>query len=119
MGTVRFPNRGNGWWIFSRTALVESRIHSTLSLVFQDERSEQKQGAGVNRILILLASLFLVGCSDDSWYCVEDGERMYSRSTTGEWGGAKRGCSCSEIRSFEKRIFGEVDEAALRRDFGC
>jgi hypothetical protein len=72
-----------------------------------------------SRILVLLASLFLVGCSDDSWYCVEDGERMYSRSTTGEWGGAKRGCSCSEIRSFEKRIFGEVDEAALKRDFGC
>ena len=61
MGTVRFPNRGNGWWIFSRTALVESRIHSTSSLVFQDERSEQKQGAGVTRILILLAGLVLVG----------------------------------------------------------
>jgi len=32
-------------------------------LVFQDERSEQKQGAGVNRILILLASLLMVGCA--------------------------------------------------------
>ena len=43
---------------------MESRIHSTSSLVFQDERSEQKQGAGVNRILILLASLFLVGTAN-------------------------------------------------------
>ena len=36
-----------------------------------------------------------------------------------EWGGAKRRCFCSEIRSFEKRIFGEVGEVALKRDFGC
>jgi hypothetical protein len=42
---------------------VESRIHSTSSLVFQDERSEEKQGAGVNRILILLASLVLLSSS--------------------------------------------------------
>lgn len=73
----------------------------------------------MNRTLILLAMLVVGGCSGEDWYCVEDGERMYSRSTSGEWGGAERGCSCSEIRSFEKRIFGKVDEVALERDFGC
>ena len=36
-----------------------------------------------------------------------------------EWGGAKRRCFCSEIRSIEKRIFGEVGEVELKRDFGC
>lgn len=36
-----------------------------------------------------------------------------------EIGGAGKGCSCSEIRAFELRTFGEVDEAALKSDFGC
>ena len=64
MGTVHFSSFRNGWRIFSRTVLVESCVYPTSSLVFQDERSEQKQGAGVNRILILLASLFLVGTAN-------------------------------------------------------
>jgi len=44
---------------------------------------------------------------------------MYSISDSGKLGGAGKGCSCQQIRSFELRAFGSVDEAALRNDFGC
>tara|TARA_R110000744_G_C19216717_1_gene546644 strand:- start:34 stop:168 length:135 start_codon:yes stop_codon:yes gene_type:complete len=44
---------------------------------------------------------------------------MFSMSSSGEIGSAGKGCSCSEIRAFELRTFGEVDEAALKSDFGC
>jgi hypothetical protein len=44
---------------------------------------------------------------------------MFSMSSSGEIGGAGKGCSCSEIRAFELRTFGEVDEATLKSDFGC
>ena len=67
----------------------------------------------------IVSLLVLVSCGGDEWYCVEDGDVMYSRSKNGEWGGAERACSCSKIRAFEKKVFGSVDEAALKRDFGC
>ena len=44
---------------------------------------------------------------------------MYSMSASGELGSADKGCSCAEIRAFELRTFGAVDEAALESDFGC
>ena len=69
-------------------------------------------------IVVLFISLLLVSCGGD-WHCVEDGKTMYSRNTSGELGGAGKGCSCAEMRSFEQRTFGVVDEDALKRDFGC
>lgn len=42
MGTVHFLNYRNRWRIFFRTALVESCIHSTSSLVLQNEEAQQK-----------------------------------------------------------------------------
>ncbi|KZN61526.1 hypothetical protein N478_05485 [Pseudoalteromonas luteoviolacea S4060-1] len=44
---------------------------------------------------------------------------MFSKSSSGKIGSARKGCSCSEIRKFELREFAEVDEAALKKDFGC
>lgn len=44
---------------------------------------------------------------------------MYSISSSGKFGGAQKGCSCSQIRSFELKQFGKVDEQALKSDFGC
>jgi len=44
---------------------------------------------------------------------------MYSVSDSGELGSADKGCSCDEIRAFELREFGEVDEEALKNEFGC
>ena len=61
----------------------------------------------------------LSSCSDNEWYCKTQGQTMFSMSSSGEIGGAEKGCSCSEIRTFELRTFGEVDEAALKSDFGC
>ena len=71
-------------------------------------------------IVVLFISLLLVSCgSGGDWHCVEDGKTMYSRNTSGELGGAGKGCSCADMRSFEQRTFGVVDEDALKRDFGC
>ena len=39
---------------------------------------------------------------------------MYSMSSSDEIGSADKGCSYTEIIAFELRIFGEVDEAALK-----
>jgi len=44
---------------------------------------------------------------------------MYSISDTGNIGSAEKGCSCEQIRDFELREFGEVDEDAFKSDFGC
>jgi len=71
-------------------------------------------------ILPSLISLLLISCSDrEVWYCKEDGDAMYSISASGKIGSADKGCTCEEMRSFEYRKFGEVDEDALREDFGC
>jgi len=72
------------------------------------------------RVLIIIVLAFgLSSCSDNEWYCKTQGQTMFSMSSSGEIGGAGKGCSCSEIRAFELRTFGEVDEAALKSDFGC
>ena len=42
-------------------------------------------------IVVLFISLLLVSCgSGGDWHCVEDGNTMYSRSTSGELGGQAR-----------------------------
>lgn len=63
--------------------------------------------------------LGMTSCSNEEWFCQTRGKTMYSINSSGEIGSADKGCSCDEIRSFELRTFGEVDEAALKSDFGC
>jgi hypothetical protein len=70
-------------------------------------------------VIIIVLAFVLSSCSDKEWYCKTQGQAMFSMSSSGEMGGASKGCSCSEIRAFELRTFGEVDEAALKSDFGC
>ena len=70
-------------------------------------------------IVIIAIAFLLSSCSDNEWYCKTQGQTMFSMSSSGEIGGVGKGCSCSEIRAFELRTFGEVDEDALKRDFGC
>jgi len=69
-------------------------------------------------IPIITSLLFLSSCGE-KWTCTTKGKSMFSISESGKLGSADKGCSCSEIRAFELRIFGEVDEAALKSDFGC
>lgn len=70
-------------------------------------------------IVIFLVGL-IVGCGQsETWSCVIDGDTMYSMSNKGNLGGAQKGCTCDEIRQFELKLFGEVDEEAMKRDFGC
>lgn len=71
--------------------------------------------------LILSLSFFLIACvgDDEKWTCQTLGETMFSRSSSGEVGAASKGCSCQEIKNFELKTFGEVDETALKSDFGC
>lgn len=69
--------------------------------------------------LILICLAFsIIACGED-WSCKVDGKTMYSVSSTGKIESADKGCSCEEIRTFELRTFGEVDEEALKSDFGC
>ena len=68
--------------------------------------------------LFLATVLLIAGCGED-WKCETNGKSMYSISSSGKLGGAAKGCSCDEIRSFELKQFGKVDEEALKRDFGC
>ena len=72
------------------------------------------------RILLVLVSVgILASCGNETWTCQTRGQAMYSMSSFGEIGSANIGCSCAEIRAFEFRTFGEVDEVALKIDFGC
>jgi hypothetical protein len=74
----------------------------------------------IRRVYSFCAILVLTACGDDEeWTCRIDGQNMYSTNESGELGSADKGCSCEEIRSFELRTFGEVDEEALQRDFRC
>ena len=70
-------------------------------------------------LVIVATVLCLSSCSDEQWFCQTSGKAMYSVNPSGALGSASKGCSCSEIRVFELRTFGEVDEAALKSDFGC
>jgi len=72
----------------------------------------------MNYLLLIVSILTLTGCGEE-WTCIVDGKTMYSISSSGKIGSADKGCSCEEIRSFELRTFGEVDEQALKNDFGC
>lgn len=70
---------------------------------------------GIFSFLLMLAS-----CADqEQWFCKVDGKTMYSISESGKLGSAEKGCSCSQIRSFERSTFGSVDEDAIRNDFNC
>lgn len=69
--------------------------------------------------LALTLAIGLTSCSSETWTCHTRGKTMYSLSSSGELGSADKGCTCSEIRTFELHTFGEVDEAALKSDFGC
>ena len=67
-----------------------------------------------------MSFLLLFSCGEkEEWLCKEDGKTLYSITLSGKIGSADKGCSCNEIRSFEKRKFGEVDEQGLKNDFGC
>lgn len=70
------------------------------------------------RVIFLTLPLFLFACSGD-WSCVQQGDTLFSMNSSGQLGSADKGCTCDEIRSFERRVFGSVDEDALRTDFGC
>jgi hypothetical protein len=61
---------------------------------------------------------FIAGCGEH-WSCQVAGQTMYSVSESGEIGSAEKGCSCGEMRDFERRVFGSVDEEALKEDHGC
>ncbi len=74
----------------------------------------------LKRTLVLLAAASLLACGqDETWLCKVDGKAMYSINTSGHIGSADKGCSCEQIRSFELETFGEIDEQALKNDFGC
>ena len=70
-------------------------------------------------LLAAITALILISCSGEEWSCVEQGKNMYSVSSSGELGSADKGCSCEELREFEFRHWGSVDEDALKSDFGC
>jgi hypothetical protein len=72
----------------------------------------------MKRLMAVLPFL-LLSCSDQGWSCVQRGDALFSMSSSGAMGSADKGCSCDEMRSFERRAFGSVDEEALRSDFGC
>ena len=68
-------------------------------------------------LVVLIFTLY--SCDNGSWSCRIEGDAMFSVSDSGELGGAGRGCSRDQMRDFEYRTFGSVDEEALRNDFGC
>ena len=72
----------------------------------------------INIIFALLFCFLLSSCGE-KWTCVTQAKTMFSMSESGKLGSADKGCSCDEIRSFELRVYGEVDEDALKNDFGC
>lgn len=71
------------------------------------------------KILPILIIPLLLSCSQEEWHCITNGDAMYSQSSSGELGGAQKGCSCEQIRNHEYKHFGSVDEQALKSDFGC
>ena len=73
----------------------------------------------MEKILAAFLCIGLASCSNETWTCTTSQKTMYSMSASGKLGSADKGCSCAEIRAFELRTFGAVDEAALESDFGC
>ncbi len=81
--------------------------------------SENKMPSLTKLLSVTLLFTALSACSDD-WTCQTEGKTMYSLNTaSGEIGSADKGCSCDEIRSFEIKEFGRVDEDSLKKDFNC
>ena len=73
----------------------------------------------MRRLSVLLVAVLAVACAGEDWSCVEQGQTLYSVSSSGNIGSADKGCSCAQIRDFEYHNFGSVDEDALAADFGC
>lgn len=73
----------------------------------------------MRNMAVFLTASILTSCGGENWSCIEDGKTLYSVSSSGNLGSADKGCSCDEIREFELRNFGSVDEDALKSDFGC
>ena len=73
----------------------------------------------IKTTVFLIFTLLLASCSNEVWTCRTEGKTMFSMSSSGKLGSAGKGCSCEQIRSFELREFGSVDEQALKNDFGC
>ena len=69
-------------------------------------------------LTIFLMMTLLQGCGE-TWHCVERGKTLLSISESGQLGSADKGCTCDQLREFEYRVFGEIDEEALKSDFGC
>jgi len=80
---------------------------------------DSTKGKDMKVFIAALTALILASCSGEEWSCVEEGKSLYSISSSGKPGSAGKGCSCEEIREFELRNFGSVDEGALKSDFGC
>ena len=83
-----------------------------------DRKTIERIKSAINSCVVL-GVMLLASCSAEQWTCRVDGKTMYSISSEGNLGSADKGCTCSEIRAFERKTFGEVDEDALRDDFGC
>ncbi len=73
------------------------------------------------KLIAAAFALVLTACVADTekWLCQTRGKTMYSMSLSGKLGSADKGCTCSEMRAFEISVFGEVDDAAFKNDFGC
>ena len=70
-------------------------------------------------VFCVLTTVVLASCSGEDWSCFEYGKMLLSISSSGNLGTADKGCSCEDMREFEFRNFGSVDEDALKSDFGC
>lgn len=75
----------------------------------------------MKKIIIILFITLIAACSgeEENWFCKIDGQTMYSVNSEGNIGSADKGCTCASMRSFERKVFGEVDEVALKSDFDC
>jgi len=71
------------------------------------------------RIIFIIFLILLNTSCGENWSCVSSKGKMYSISDSGKLGSADKGCTCEEIRRFEQRSFGTVDERALKSDLGC
>ena len=80
--------------------------------------------------LICFSSLLLNSCKDEKWTCKIDTDqknlsdinhvgKMYSLSESGKRGGAEKGCSCLQIRTFELKNYSGITEKLLKEEFGC
>ena len=108
-----------------RLNLQKNEFQTRPSTALLRERCPSTNGKSISKTLkmkpmTLIALIFaLYACDSDTWSCRVEGDAMFSVSDSGALGGAGRGCSCDEMRDFEYRTFGSVDEEALRADFGC